>query len=269
MTEPRRWLDDDGSAPPGVRELLVQAQHTAPIDKRALSVSALLVAKIAATPAAAAALPLVAKLVASLAMVTVASAVAVQIAMPTRVNTGSSQVRKAHAPMHAVAHNQTVRAVTPTVVEAPEPVQVALPNVVPAPLAAVTVHTALSPRAAPRHAAVVPVQAPLIAAPPPPPVAALSVAPTPIDPLAVEVQWLDAARGLLDHDAASALAQAQAHAVRFPNGALAAERELIAVDALHRLGRQAEAEARANAVLRRYPGSLYRERLRSLLQATR
>ena len=283
MTEPRRWLDDEGNAPPGVRELLAHAQRTAPIDKRALSVSALLVAKIAATPAAAAALPLFAKLAASLAMVTVASAVAVQIAMPTRSDSGTARTRKAQAPMHAVARNHAVRAATPVFAGAPEPV--ALPIVVPpvelqaappsaesAPIAAATVHAAPSTHAATRRAALSPMQVPVNAAPAPLAVAAVTpvtIDPTPADPLALEVQWLDAARGLLEHDAASALAQAQAHAVRFPNGALTAERELIAVDALHRLGRQAEAEARAHAVLRRNPGSLYRDRLRALLRAPR
>lgn len=282
MTEPRRWLDDEANAPPGVRELLAQAHRTAPIDRRALSISALLIAKIAATPTAAAALPLVAKLAASLAMVTVASAVAVQIAMPTRSDTASAGARKPQTATHTHARARRDRVDPEVIAAAPELAQVAVlnadapqtaetaPSIAESvPVAAVKLRAASATRSATRHATVNAAPPPVVAAPLPLPEASETVAPVPADPLALEVQWLDAARGLLDHDPASALAQAQAHAMRFPNGALAAERELIAIDALHRLGRQAEAQSRAKAVLLRFPGSLYRERLRSLLQATR
>jgi hypothetical protein len=85
------------------------------------------------------------------------------------------------------------------------------------------------------------------------------------DELALEVRWLDQARALLAGDPAAALARADAHAQRFAAGALAAERELIAVDALQRLGRAPQARKRADALLARNPGSLYRGRLQRVL----
>jgi len=58
------------------------------------------------------------------------------------------------------------------------------------------------------------------------------------------------------------------HAREFPNGALALERELLTVASLVRLGRRTEAEARAEALRARSPGSLYAERLERLLGKT-
>lgn len=49
------------------------------------------------------------------------------------------------------------------------------------------------------------------------------------------------------------------HARRFPSGALAQEREVIAIDALARMGRTQEARARAAAFLAAYPSSAYRK----------
>jgi hypothetical protein len=52
--------------------------------------------------------------------------------------------------------------------------------------------------------------------------------------------------------------------MEFPNGALLVEREFLTVSALERLGRRREAEARANALRARSPGSLYERRLEKL-----
>lgn len=49
------------------------------------------------------------------------------------------------------------------------------------------------------------------------------------------------------------------HVRRFPSGALAQEREVIAIDALARMGRTQEARARAAAFLAAYPNSAYRK----------
>jgi outer membrane protein assembly factor BamD (BamD/ComL family) len=101
------------------------------------------------------------------------------------------------------------------------------------------------------------------------PPATTATAPAPSeDPLALEVRWLDRARALLASDPTAALAHAEAYAQRFPGGALGAERELIAIDALQRMGRASEARARADAFAQHHPGSLYRERLQHLLRAT-
>ena len=76
---------------------------------------------------------------------------------------------------------------------------------------------------------------------------------------------LERARKVLDEDPAAALGQLDAHAMAFPNGALRLERELLAVDALGRLGRLDEAHVRGNILLREARGSLYEERVRAIL----
>lgn len=79
-----------------------------------------------------------------------------------------------------------------------------------------------------------------------------------------EVHLLQRAQSALGTSAGSALALTDEHAQRFPGGAFAQERELIAVSALVSLGRTADARARAARLLERFPGSAYRGRLESL-----
>jgi hypothetical protein len=55
------------------------------------------------------------------------------------------------------------------------------------------------------------------------------------------------------------------HELRFPAGQLRIEREFLIVDALVRLGRRPEAEARARALDQQAPKSLYGERLDRIL----
>lgn len=62
-----------------------------------------------------------------------------------------------------------------------------------------------------------------------------------------------------------ALLLTRQHRGRFPGGKLAAERELIAIDALVRLGRRSEADALGARVLARDPEGFYAERVRGLL----
>src|SRR5262249_8668637 len=58
-----------------------------------------------------------------------------------------------------------------------------------------------------------------------------------VDMLAQEVALLDRARAALASSPAQALALADEHAARFPHGKLGMEREMVAIDALRRLGR--------------------------------
>lgn len=69
------------------------------------------------------------------------------------------------------------------------------------------------------------------------------------------------AQDALARDPTRALALAQEHARTFPNGELVQEREVIAVEALSKLERRAEAKARANALLSIHPRSPYVARL--------
>jgi hypothetical protein len=89
------------------------------------------------------------------------------------------------------------------------------------------------------------------------------------DSLSREAELLEQARAELGGNPAEALRIAQKHASLFPNGKLSIERELVAVDALQRLGRAQEARARGDALLARSPGSLYEQRIRRILGADR
>jgi hypothetical protein len=100
--------------------------------------------------------------------------------------------------------------------------------------------------------------------------AAAAVAPTTTtDTLVRETGLIDAARERLAAAAPSqALAALETHRREFPRGQLAAEREFLAVEALRRLGRTAEARARAAELAARFPSSSYAARATKALQAS-
>jgi hypothetical protein len=77
-----------------------------------------------------------------------------------------------------------------------------------------------------------------------------------------EAELLEQARSALRSDPARALARANQHASRFPGGALVQEREVIAIKALRQLGRTAEAERRAEAFAKAFPGSAFGRKLK-------
>ena len=62
-----------------------------------------------------------------------------------------------------------------------------------------------------------------------------------------------------------ALQIAAEHAQRFPRAQLASERALIQIEALHRLGRDAEARTLARNISGGSGGGLYAERIKQLL----
>ncbi len=65
------------------------------------------------------------------------------------------------------------------------------------------------------------------------------------------------AQDALTSDPAQALMLANEHAARYPAGELTQEREVVAVDALAKLGRKDDALARARALVRRFPRTPY------------
>lgn len=83
--------------------------------------------------------------------------------------------------------------------------------------------------------------------------------------VADEARLLETARASLASDPALSLEVVRHHQMRYPRGQLSAERELIAVDALLRLGRRDEAERRAAPRLAEDADSLYAKRFRQLL----
>jgi type IV secretory pathway VirB10-like protein len=73
------------------------------------------------------------------------------------------------------------------------------------------------------------------------------------------------AQGVLAGNPGLALALTSDHERNFPNGVLIQERELVAIDALLRLGRRAEATARAAHFHRHFPTSVHGRRIDVLL----
>lgn len=83
--------------------------------------------------------------------------------------------------------------------------------------------------------------------------------------IAAEAQLLERARALLDDSPTRALMLTEEHRTRFAKGQMAAERELIAIDALLRLGQRHDAERRAQPLLSDGASQVFAQRLRNLL----
>jgi len=98
---------------------------------------------------------------------------------------------------------------------------------------------------------------PSVSAPP----AAASIASDPEG----EVKLLRRAHAELGTDPAEALSLCDAHARRYPRGLLVQESEVIAIDALTRLGRRPEAEARAHRFASTFPTSAHLARIETIL----
>jgi hypothetical protein len=62
-------------------------------------------------------------------------------------------------------------------------------------------------------------------------------------------------------DRRAALQMLDQHAAHFPNGSLVEEREVLAIDLLRRMGREAEAKQRSAQFIRHFPHSSYRSAL--------
>lgn len=98
-----------------------------------------------------------------------------------------------------------------------------------------------------------------------PSVKVVKVAPSASASSEPEVKMLARAQDALRGQPAEALAIADEHARRYPSGMLAQEREVIAIEALVKSGRTADARARAARFEQRFPGSAQISRVRSLV----
>ena len=76
----------------------------------------------------------------------------------------------------------------------------------------------------------------------------------------------DARAALRSGDSASALEKLEAMSGKFPDGVLAQEREVLAIEALARAGQRTAASARAAAFLQAYPTSPHAKKVRAFLQ---
>jgi hypothetical protein len=230
MSGPRRWVDDP-SADPALRELLREAPAARPLDPMTRGRLGAKVLRSSAVPAVAASWLFVKSAAAALGVVLGAGAVAQSIGLVEL------------SPPKPVADTSVARS---------------------APVAPAR------PRA---RDAGVPVRAlPLDVASEPP---ALLLNPAPSLPLApaaagsstlsAEVALLERARRQLRSAPGLALSIAAEHGARFPRGQLGSERALIQIEALHRLGRDAEARRLARGLLDGPSAGLYTERVRALL----
>ena len=80
-------------------------------------------------------------------------------------------------------------------------------------------------------------------------------------PRATELELVQRAQAALASNPSRALSLTNEHAVAYPTGELVQEREVLAVEALSRLGRNEEASRRALAFVRRFPQTPYAARL--------
>jgi hypothetical protein len=142
----------------------------------------------------------------------------------------------------------------------------------PPPPAAPSSNTTVTAPAVPTSATAAPVVEPVFdvsslpSAPPAPsvvrPTASVAPIPTTAPP---EMTLLREAQENVGSSPATTLARCDEHARAYPKGSMAQEREVLAIDALLRLGRRAEAEQRAARFEATYPGSAYSRRITSLL----
>jgi hypothetical protein len=91
----------------------------------------------------------------------------------------------------------------------------------------------------------------------------LSTEPAPLPE--TELALVTRARGMVATNPGGALQALDAHRSRFPHGNFEQEREVLAIEALVRLGRRDEARARAGAFAVAFPQSAHRRRIGTLL----
>jgi hypothetical protein len=252
VSDPPRLRDLEGEIPEDVRRLLSRTPAVRPMSARERADVSRTALWLTVAPVGLAAFWSAGRALAAAAVVgTIA------------VGTGFAlRARHHHAPAVAATPRRRPAALVVPTVAAP----VVAPIVV-RPTAATTV---APPRRVARPTAVVPAPEPaVVEAPPAPPspVAVVASAPSPgstssAAPRRSETAMLLDARALLPRDPAAALAVLDAHHANFPRGQLADEREFMAVEALRRLGRGAEADARAEALVRASPASPYARLLR-------
>jgi hypothetical protein len=253
MTDPRRLLDDGSGASPALRALLASAKRED--DPRAPQIEALS-AKLAASvaslsPIAPTALAphVVATAVASASRLAVCvKAGAVILALGVLCG-GAWYVRTVRDAEHTQAETRRVIELearqTPSTVAPRAPDNASIENAVPPP----------SPTPSPDSASA-----------PPRPAPSPRQRPGSGDSEAETKLVVAAGAALVRDNAEAALALTREHLARFPNGAHAEERDRIAIEALARLEGVERARAAADRFFMRYPQSIYRSRIESLLR---
>jgi hypothetical protein len=264
-SDPPRWLDPGSAASARVREVLREARADVGTDEEVARLEAALLPLIgaplagsgaaassgatsggaasggAASGAAKVASVSAAKLALGAGVAVVAASAAVWFGSPSRAP-------QAPAPASSA------------VVSAPSP---AAPNIA-APNAAATETASAGPTESEPSAPSVPVPAepePKAAQSPRSSQAAGAQAPSSLS----EADLLGQAQAALTGDPARALRLADQHRARFPGGVLGQEREVIAIEALVRLGRTTAARDRAARFQKVFPSSAHRSKIDSLV----
>jgi hypothetical protein len=232
MSAPKRWLETEQASAEALALLRV-AKPPAALDAAARARSVRRVAALGLTPAVAAAVSV------SWAQIALGAALGMLGTMGTM---GAAQLLFGREPQTpSVVQAASARPAAVRSAEAPPSAPLAVAGSVSAIL------PPLAPRSSPRSAAALPSALPAE------------------DQLDQEIALLETARGKLPASPHLALSALRDHELRFPAGQLRIEREFLIVDALVRLGRRPEAEARAQALERQAPKSLYGERLDRIL----
>jgi hypothetical protein len=234
MNAPTRWRDDP-SAPQGVRDALSAGRPSRRLPGDARRRSAARLDRLIAVPAAAGLVLWIKG--AAVASLCVAGAVAVvhEIREPTPAPVVPERPRpREHA--------------SPVRLTVPEPMKAPLDDATPTLLAAADAGTPATTRTV-HHVER----------------AARSPDPSVPDALEREAVMLENARAMLDKNPSGALAALDRYTALFPSGVLTIERDLLAVDALRRLGRSGEARTRAAGLLERARGTLYEPRIRAMM----
>lgn len=252
MKEPIRWKDDP-QAPLGARDLLEHAKPTAPMppEAHALVAEKLLASTAATAPAAAAS---VVGVSAPVAAVVVAVAAVGGVVWTSR--TPAPPPPAVRAPPSA----ESARPSEPTLAPVAAPVEGQSVEPSPTPEAASAPESEDRP-VPPR------VKRPRKRKPRPTPEVKGGVAPAgPRQDLVAEAALLEGARREAGRDPRRALKALDQHLRRYPEGALAAEREVLAIEVLGRLGRNEAQRRRAERFLVRFAHSPYIDRVRRALE---
>jgi len=251
MKPPVRWRDDDG-APNGVRELLRAAPRSRLMPRDVRARSAARIDRWLVVPAAAGLLFWI-KAVALAAGLAAVGAVAVVRGFPVR-STAAIDTRPLPSQPSAAVAARLRHPAAAAVPAAPAIPVASAASIAPDPVAPLaSLHRSVTPALRQEESAT--------------PVATRYADPPTANPLEREAPLLESARASLDADPATALGTLAHHASEFPEGTLAIEREVLAVDALRRLGRIGEARERARGLLARTRGSFYERRIEAMIGA--
>lgn len=256
MNDPKRWLDD-ALVPEELRETMLRAQRTHHLDGRTRARVGARLGRLGVVPLGAAAW-LGVKSAAALGIaagVTAAGALAVaehyrvlpfeHVFAPSAP--ASALPLRRHAPSGNFKASPSSAPAASAAAIAPDAPPVPAPEASESPATPALNPSADLPRSAKSARTAMP-------------------APSSSTELGEESALLERARRALSSAPEAALVLLREHAERFPRGQLAAERHLIEVDALYRVGRTSEAVTLAHQLLATSGSGLYSQRVERLLQ---